>query len=59
MRKGKLSPPSSRSRHRTLLCGAILLGTIQAVQAQVATDDSHSVGAPTHRFTVSPAAAAV
>jgi hypothetical protein len=60
MRKGKLSPPPSRSRRRrALLCGTILLGTIQAVQAQISPDDSDSVGAPTHRFTLSPAASAV
>jgi Right handed beta helix region len=56
MCKGKLIPPPSRC---ALLCGAILLGTIQAAQAQIAPDDSHSVGAPTHRFTISPAASAV
>src|SRR3981081_2485963 len=59
MRKGKLSPSTSRSLRRDLLCGAILLGTIQAAQAQIAPDDSHSVGAPAHRFTLSPAASAV
>jgi hypothetical protein len=59
MCKGKLSPPPSRSLRRALLCGALLLRTIQAVQAQIAPDDNHSVGAPTHRFTISPAASAV
>ena len=59
MRKGKLNPLPSRSLRRDLLCGAILLGTIQAAQAQIAPDDSHSVGAPAHRFTISPAASAV